>query len=94
MGSQERSVVVTGAGQGIGLGIAERLMADGWFVVGVELSPGTGTAAREAWGDTGDMVIGDIAEIETHREARRIASAAAGFSRRDSSIRMCTSRAA
>lgn len=77
MESQERSAVVTGAGQGIGLAIAERLIADGWFVVGVELSPATGTAARDAWGAAGDMVIGDVADIETLQEARRVASAAA-----------------
>jgi len=77
MGSQERSAVVTGAGQGIGLAIAERLIADGWFVVGVELSRATGTTARDAWGGAGDMVIGDVADIETLQEARRIASAAA-----------------
>ena len=33
----DRSVVVTGAGQGIGRACFERLLADGWFVVGIEL---------------------------------------------------------
>jgi NAD(P)-dependent dehydrogenase (short-subunit alcohol dehydrogenase family) len=58
----ERSVVVTGAGQGIGLGIAERLIADDWFVVGVELSPVTAQAAGTAWGPSGAMVVGDVSD--------------------------------
>ena len=77
MSSPERSAVVTGAGQGIGLAVAERLMADGWFVVGVELAQGTGTAARNAWGTAGGMVIGDASDIGTLQEARRLASEAA-----------------
>jgi NAD(P)-dependent dehydrogenase (short-subunit alcohol dehydrogenase family) len=77
MGMLERSAVVTGAGQGIGLAIAERLIGDGWFVVGVELSRGTGAAARDAWGASGDIVIGDVSDIETLQGARRLASATA-----------------
>ena len=33
----DRSVVVTGAGQGIGRACFDHLLADGWFVVGIEL---------------------------------------------------------
>ena len=33
----DRSVVVTGAGQGIGRACFDRLLADGWFVVGIEV---------------------------------------------------------
>ncbi|MCY7419391.1 MAG: SDR family oxidoreductase [Chloroflexi bacterium] len=77
MAGWQRSAVVTGSGQGIGRAIGDRLIVDGWFVVGVELAQGTGHAVREAWGQNGDMVIGDVADIETLQEARRIASAAA-----------------
>ena len=68
---------MTGAGVGIGLAIADRLIADGWFVVGVELCPGTRSAARAAWGAGGDVVVGDVADIETLQAARRLASATA-----------------
>ena len=75
--ARDRSVVVTGAGQGIGRAIAERLAADGWFVVGVELSPATGAHVRDILGDAGDMVIGDVAEVATLQAARRVAASAA-----------------
>ena len=37
-GQSRGSAVVTGAGQGIGLAIAQVLVRDGWFVVGVDRS--------------------------------------------------------
>lgn len=61
-----RSVVVTGSGKGIGRAIAERLTADGWIVVGLERSAGSGT--REA-GIVAEVVVGDAADREAHLAA-------------------------
>ena len=62
--SEARSVVVTGAGAGIGRAILERLATDGWSVVGVELTPAI-AADAQAWLDAhggGRMIIGDAAD--------------------------------
>lgn len=66
----ERSVVVTGSGKGIGRAIAARLSADGWKVVGVERSPGSGTVEA---GICCAIVLGDSRERGTHQEAARLA---------------------
>ncbi|WP_255559644.1 SDR family NAD(P)-dependent oxidoreductase [Salinibacterium sp. M195] len=63
-----RSVVVTGSGKGIGRGIAERLSEDGWIVVGLERSPGSGTLEA---GICAAVVVGDSRECEAHRAAAR-----------------------
>lgn len=65
-----QSVVVTGAGSGIGQAIATRLMRDGWRVVGLELAPAN---AQEAEKYCTSVVIGDVTDIESHREAARVA---------------------
>ena len=58
----KRSVVVTGSGKGIGRGIAERLTADGWLVVGLERSPSDSVDA----GVCAAVVVGDSAERAAH----------------------------
>lgn len=55
-------MVVTGCGMGIGRAILERLAADGWAVVGVELDPTRAEDVRGALGERGDVVAGDVAE--------------------------------
>ncbi|MFJ6428386.1 SDR family NAD(P)-dependent oxidoreductase [Microbacterium maritypicum] len=69
-----RSVVVTGSGKGIGRAIAERLTADGWIVVGLERSPGSGTVED---GIVAEVVLGDAADRATHERAAAAARARA-----------------
>lgn len=61
----KRRIVVTGAGRGIGLGIAKRLLADGHEVWGTARNPETATELAEA-GAAGVLAldIGDDASIE------------------------------
>ena len=58
----DRSVVVTGAGQGIGRACFDRLLADGWYVVGIELDEELAAQAEAAAGGRGAVVRGDVAE--------------------------------
>ena len=61
-----RSAVVTGSGKGIGRAIAERLTADGWLVVGLERSAGSGTLEA---GICAAVVLGDSRDREAHTAA-------------------------
>ncbi|MDW5592910.1 SDR family oxidoreductase [Conexibacter stalactiti] len=61
-----KSVVVTGAGAGIGRAIAERLARDGWAVVGLERDAAFATEVEAA---LAAVVVGDVAERATLEEA-------------------------
>ncbi len=56
------SAVVTGCGTGIGRAIFDRLLANGWLVVGLEIQPELAEAARRHAGDRGGVVLGDVAQ--------------------------------
>ena len=58
----ERSVVVTGCGTGIGRAIFDRLLDDGWAVVGLEMQEGLADTARVRAGAQGDVLLGDVAQ--------------------------------
>ena len=60
----ERSVVVTGCGTGIGRAIFDRLLKDGWAVVGVEFQEKLADEARKFAGNKGDVITGDVAETK------------------------------
>jgi NAD(P)-dependent dehydrogenase (short-subunit alcohol dehydrogenase family) len=68
-----RSAVVTGCGQGIGLAILERLRDDGYLVVGVEQRADGADAARQALGDSGHVVVGDVADRHVLEQAAEAA---------------------
>lgn len=75
-----RSVVVTGSGQGLGRAILERLAADGWATVGIEIDPAT-AADADVWlgdhGHPGRVLRGDAADREDLAVARDAATALA-----------------
>ncbi len=57
-----KSVVITGAGTGIGRAIFDRLLADGWFVVGLDMNKDLAKQAADAAGERGAFVVGDVAD--------------------------------
>ncbi len=61
----DRSVVVTGCGTGIGRAVFERLLQDGWAVVGVEIQEPLAADARIQAGQCGDVILGDVADTGT-----------------------------
>jgi glucose 1-dehydrogenase len=67
---------VTGAGSGIGLAISERLVADGWLVVGIERSVRHGEAFAAALGDEGVLVDGDVTDTAVLERGARLADRA------------------
>lgn len=58
--TNRRSVVVTGAGAGIGFAIAKRLDADGYYVVGIERDPHAAVAATRSFTSGGKVLEGDV----------------------------------
>jgi NAD(P)-dependent dehydrogenase (short-subunit alcohol dehydrogenase family) len=64
-----KSVVVTGAGTGIGRAIFDRLLADGWNVVGLDMNKDLAADAEAAAGDRGAFVVGDVADRAALEEA-------------------------
>lgn len=64
-----KSVVVTGAGTGIGRAIFDRLLADGWNVVGLDMNKDLAADARKAAGDRGAFIVGDVADRASLEEA-------------------------
>lgn len=56
------SVVVTGCGSGIGRAIFERLIADGWAVVGLERDEDRAREVAAERSDRVDVVVGDASE--------------------------------
>jgi NAD(P)-dependent dehydrogenase (short-subunit alcohol dehydrogenase family) len=80
MSGPTRSVVVTGSGQGLGRAILERLAADGWAAVGIEIDPAT-AADADRWlhdhGLPGTVLTADAADMVDLERARDAATALA-----------------
>ncbi|CAN5580633.1 SDR family oxidoreductase [soil metagenome] len=71
-----RSVVVTGAGAGIGLAIAQRLDHDGYHVVGIERDAVPAAAAQSSFSSGGEVIAGDVTDRGVLARARAAAEAA------------------
>ncbi len=72
---QGRSVVVTGAGRGIGYATAILLAEEGWHVVGIDSDAAFVDALRVRLGEGGDAVCGDVTQDATLAKARQCAEA-------------------
>jgi NAD(P)-dependent dehydrogenase (short-subunit alcohol dehydrogenase family) len=78
--SEAKSVVVTGAGAGIGRAIFERLANDGWVTVGLELDPKAAADAEAFLGRSGaggTVIVGDAGDVDVIAKARADATARA-----------------
>jgi glucose 1-dehydrogenase len=72
-----KSVVVTGAGTGIGRAIFDRLIADGWYVVGLDVNEDLARQASDDAGTRGTCLLGDVSERASLEAAADRAQAAA-----------------
>ena len=74
---EDQTAIVTGAAEGLGYGIAERLGSEGARVVIVDMNGETAEQASKSLGERGitaEVVIGDVGDEDTARRATRIAA--------------------
>lgn len=70
------SAVVTGAAAGIGRAVAEKLISDGWHVIGLDRDEAALEAASADLGHGFEPVVGDISDWNAHEKAAEVAEQA------------------
>jgi len=70
-----KSVVITGCGTGIGRAVFDRLLQDGWHVVGVEMQAELAEAARQHAGERGAVIQADVTQTDQLEAAAERAQA-------------------
>jgi NAD(P)-dependent dehydrogenase (short-subunit alcohol dehydrogenase family) len=78
----DHTALVTGAGSGIGRGIAQVLARDGARIVVVDLDDGRAAAAASALGDLGSEAIALTADVSDSSDVERVVSGAVDWSGR------------
>ncbi len=78
------SAIITGAASGLGLATAQRLFADGYAVVGIDIDEARGNEAFAQFGDKGKFVKADVAD-----EAGVSAAVAAATALGDLRVAVC-----
>lgn len=71
---EDQTAIVTGAGEGLGYGIAERLGSEGARVVIVDMNADTADRASQSLEERGiasEVVVGDVGDDDTARRAAR-----------------------
>ena len=74
---EDQTAIVTGAAEGLGYGIAERLGSEGARVVIVDMNGEAAEQASKSLGERGiaaEVVVGDVGDEDTARRAARIAA--------------------
>lgn len=74
---EDQTAIVTGAAEGLGYGIAERLGSEGASVVMVDMNGEAAEQASKSLGERGiaaEVVVGDVGDEDTARRAARIAA--------------------
>ena len=72
----EKVAIVTGSGQGVGLGIARALAREGAAIVIAEINPETGPAAAREIEEIGGRAVDVLCDVAKHEDVEKTVQAA------------------